>query len=131
MWLPDTSSEGDRLGYNGAAPMMLFRRNALRIVYGLGLVGYTSYAYWYLTDYVPAFGRVSGINIPTAFGPALWIFSIPAYLVIAAPLAALAVRPMWWGKFLMLMFLAGAPMAWVAAGRQSWTEFVTSRSPSG
>jgi hypothetical protein len=90
----------------------MFRRNALRVVYALGLVGYTAYTYWCLMNYIPAFGRVSGLNIPAIFGPALWVFGIPAYLIVAAPLAVLTVRPMWCGKLLMLMFLAGAPMAW-------------------
>jgi hypothetical protein len=93
----------------------MIRRNALRAVYALSLFGYTAYGYWYMTSYMPAFERISGMSFPNDFGPVFWVFGIPAYLIVAAPLAVLAVRPMWWGKIMMLMFLASAPMAWVVS----------------
>ena len=93
----------------------MIRRNALRAVYALGLLGYTAYVYWYLTSFMPAFERISGMSFSNDLGPALWVFGIPAYLSVAAPLAVLAVRPMWWGKIMMAMFLAGAPMAWLVS----------------
>jgi hypothetical protein len=100
----------------------MIRRNALRAVYGLGLLGYTAYGYWYMTSYMPAFERISGMSLANDFGPVFWVFSIPAYLIVAAPLAVLAVRPMWWGKIMMLLFLAGGPMAWAVSTLMSKME---------
>jgi hypothetical protein len=93
----------------------MIRRNALRAVYGFGLIGYSAYTYWYLTRYMPAFERLIGVSLSNDLGPMLRVFGLPAYLTVAAPLAVLAVRPMWWGKIVMLMFLAGAPMAWLVS----------------
>jgi hypothetical protein len=91
----------------------MLRRNALRIVYALGLTTYTVYVYWYVTVYVPAFAHISGMNMSMFIPTVPWVFATPPYLIVAAPLAALIVRPMWWGKLMMLLFLLGAPMSWL------------------
>ena len=59
----------------------MIRRNALRAIYALGLIAYTAYAYWYVTSYMPAFERISGMRLSAGFGPLLWVFLVPAYLV--------------------------------------------------
>ena len=92
---------------------MISRRNLLRVIYGLGWATYTIYAVWFGFHAFPNFIGGAGMG---AFPPEFLAFfaacGFLGYLQIAAPLAYLTFRPMWWGKLVMLMFCLSWLMFW-------------------
>lgn len=90
---------------------MHIRRNLLRLIYAACFVLYTIYAYWFITVGMPSSPAFP--VMPSDFKAMMYAAAVPAYAIVAAPLAVLAVRPMWWGKLLMLLFLLGGGMAWL------------------
>jgi hypothetical protein len=88
------------------------RRTILRVIYALAVVNYTVYGVWYVRVFVPSFVADTRIPFPTGFETSFWIFGALGYLQIAAPLAILAIRPMWWGKLLIWLLALSAPLSW-------------------
>ena len=93
---------------------MLFRsRNLLRAIYAAALATYTIYGVWYVRDFMPSFLGHAGLgSLPPPMGTLFWVFAAGGYLTVAGPIAVLMVRPMWWGKLVMLMFCLSWLMYW-------------------
>jgi len=89
------------------------RRNLLRVIYGLGLATYTTYAAWFGFHAFPDFiGRAGMGAFPPEFLGFFAVCGLLGYLQIGAPLAYLPFRPMWWGKLVMLLFCLSWLMLW-------------------
>jgi hypothetical protein len=86
------------------------RRNWLRAIYGLGWLTYTLYAVWFGFVAMPAFLKSvrPAPPFPPGFSAFFAICGFGGYLQLAAPLAFLTFRPMWWGKLVMVLFCLSA-----------------------